>query len=405
MNKATALISALFIGASTSFVNAQEAESVTPETKLFLGKVVPLDAEQVILEMEGWTGPLRFVEVAAHGSLVEKGQVLARLETRELEKQLAEIQLSLESAWTRNDIAQARAELAEISAERHLHDAELALEDARQAQQHWIDFEYPQNVANAAMRATRIQHGIDDAADELAQLEAMYTEDELTDATEEIVLMRSRRNLEQQKLGAKIATAMRKFTADVSWPRVERDRRLALERAEIALVNASRSRQVDLLERELQALERENSVHKLTSQLESLQSDLEKCVITAPRAGMLLHGGTRQYHPGANAPRFEQYADAYIRRALFTVANPQNFGVVFHVGEDALGKLDLTQAATANVLAFPDLSGKGTVAIAPADDAGYNNMASNTLMGVMTLETKIHGLMPGMGVNVLCILK
>jgi HlyD family secretion protein len=405
MNKATALISALFIGASTSFVNAQEAESVTPETKMFLGKVVPLDAEQVILEMAEWNGPLRFVEVAAHGSLVAKGQVLARLETRDLEKQLAEIEQSLESAWTRNDMAQARAELAEIAAEQHLHDAELAFEDARQAQQHWIDFEYPQNVANAAMSATRIQYGIDDSADELAQLEAMYTEDELTDATEEIVLMRSRRNLAQQKLGAKIAAAMRKFTADVSWPRIERDRRLAFERAEIALDNARRSRQVDRLERELQALERENSVQKLTRQLESLKGDLEKFVITAPRAGMLLHGGARQYHPGANAPRFEQYADGYVRRALFTVANPQNFGVLFHVDEEALGGLDLTQAATASLVAFPDLSVKGNVTLAPADYAGYNNMASHTLVAIMTLETTIQGLMPGMGVNVLCILK
>ncbi len=409
MNKITTLTCALLLGASPTLLATQEPEAVleevaVQETTTFRGKVVPLDADQVVLEMASWNS-LRFHEVAAHGSVVEEGQVIARFDTRDLEKRILETQLRLESTWTRNDIAQARAELSEEGAVQRLEAAELALVDARDAFKNWTEFELDNQRSSAKMSALRTQHGIDDAEDELAQLEAMYTEDELTDATEEIVLKRSQRNLARQKVSAELAAAVREFTARVRWAKTTRDYRLGVHRAEIALDRSRRSLEIERIEHRMQALERENSVQKLSTELEDLQADLGRCVVKAPRSGMLLHGGARQYHPGANAPRFEQYSDGYVRRALFTIANPGSFGVVFHFGEDELSQLDLEQAATASVVAKPDVSVSGSVSVAPTNYAAYNNMPSNRLIGVVQLASQIKGLMPGMGVDVQVVKK
>jgi hypothetical protein len=380
-------------------------ESAAPKTTATIGRVVPFDADQVVLEMAGWTGTLRFAEVVKHGTMVEEGQVIARLDARDLEKRSLETQLRLENVWTRNEIAQARAELAELAEQRRLHDSELAREDAIEARKHWLEFELPHQAKSAEMSATRIQYGIDDAADELAQLEAMYTEDELTDATEEIVLQRSRRNLARQKVSAKLAAAMRNFTAKVRWTRTSRDYDLRVERAEIAFDNLLRSTELDRTERMIKSMERDRSTQKLDQELKDLQADLASFVIKAPRGGMLLHGGARQYHPNAKAPRFEQYSDAYQRRPLFTVANPSGFGVVFHVAEDSFSKLDLTRAASAEIVSNPDVKVSGPITVAPAGYAGYGNLGNKTIICVFQFDSQIEGLMPGMGVRVLSVLK
>lgn len=410
MNKASAFTCALLIGATTSLLGAQEPEAVqqestAPETTAKLGRVVPFDAEQVVLEFERWSGSLRFEEVAKHGTMVEEGQVIARFDTRAMEQRVRETQQRLESMWTRNETAQGRADLADESAQRKLHDSELALQDAREADTNWREFELPHQSKSASMSATRIQHGIDDAADELAQLEAMYTEDELTDATEEIVLQRSRRNLARQQVSAKLAAAMRKFTAEVRWARTTRDSALRVERAEIALDNLRRSLEFDRTDRVIQAMEREQATQKLKNEWEELKADLEHFVIKAPRSGMLLHGGARQYHPDTKAPRFEKYADGYQRRPLFTIANPAGFGVVFHVAEDVFSKLDLEQAATAEIVTNPNVKVSGKISITPSSYAGYGTLGNKTIICVFQFDSQIEGLMPGMGVNVHCTLK
>jgi hypothetical protein len=85
--------------------------------------------------------------------------------------------------------------------------------------------------------------------EELAQLELMYGDDELGDATAEIVLERTRRRLrraeERHALAQQESTELR----EVSLPREERELELALEAARVALENAQREGRAGELER------------------------------------------------------------------------------------------------------------------------------------------------------------
>jgi len=290
--------------------------------------------------------------------------------------------------------------MAEQAAVRRLHDAELALEDKREARTNWEEFELGHQRASADMSAQRTQHGLDDAADELEQLRAMYTEDELTDATEEIVLKRSIRNLERQKFGARLSAAMRDFTAKTRWVRTSRDHRLAVERAELEVERQRRTLDLDAMERYLKANEQEESLRKLTVELEELRSDLESFVLKAPATGILLHGSLRQYHAGQKAPRFTELSDAYSKRGLFSIVQPGDFGVMLHVPESKFGAMDLEQPVTATGIALPDSTSTGTLHVVPPQSSVYADVAANIILCWVQLEAPLEGLMPGRSVTV-----
>jgi hypothetical protein len=79
--------------------------------------------------------------------------------------------------------------------------------------------------------------------------------------------------------------------------------------------------------------------------------------------------------------------------------------VVFHVAEDSFSKLDLTRAASAEIVSNPDVKVSGPITVAPAGYAGYGNLGNKTIICVFQFDSQIEGLMPGMGVRVLSVLK
>ena len=108
-------------------------------------------------------------------------------------------QARLELEANRQAAALAEAELAaqelegQASVARARKDLELAT--ARQAQ--YRDAESVRKLQESALEVQRSRDQIDDAREELAQLEKLYQGNDLADSTKEIVLKRGRRGLER----------------------------------------------------------------------------------------------------------------------------------------------------------------------------------------------------------------
>ena len=83
------------------------------------------------------------------------------------------------------------------------------------------------------LRSQSRQHNLEDQRDELEQLEQMYREDELVDATEEIVLKRQRHVVECARFQLERARVLRDEELKVSLPRREAALRESLRRAQL----------------------------------------------------------------------------------------------------------------------------------------------------------------------------
>ncbi len=383
----------------------QEPAPVQPALEL-AGTLVPAEWEAVEFWPATWAGELLFLEVAEHGARVEAGQVVARFDTRGIDEQLRGAEEDLDAARLSLELDRRRAELEARAVRERLALAEADLERARQAMAAYREFDMPMRERQMEQTELRARDGLQDQKDELDQLRAMYEDDEITDATEDIVLKRSERQLERSIAAARLSAAQRKHQREFDW-RHESQRREEELRSKTAAVEKQRvEAELDQRARRDRLARAERELGRKEQRLAELRQDRESFVLRAPRAGMLLHGRVEDYHPGASAPRHARGGRGSLRAPLFTVARPEGFHVAVRIDETDLSGLP----TTAEVAVVPTIMTDGGVGGAPQIRGRLEfelfplpesaRAATNQYAGVVHVDQRMTGWAPGMRAKV-----
>ncbi len=315
--------------AEGSHVEAQRRD--LPRSYELSGVLVPADAQEIALWPQAYAGELLFLEVTPHGSFVNEGDVVARFDRRSPERQVEDARIALEGAQRgmrgtteKGRLAAETAAAQRTSAERSLARARRALEGWRE---HQLDFTL--RGEELAMRAR--DHQIADQEDELAQLELMYGDDELVDATEEIVLSRSRRDLAVTRAYRQLSLEQLEYGAEYERPlRVARLEE-AVETSTRTLEHLKVTQELDAAERAAQAAAAARALLRAEEQLAQLEADLELLTLRAPRSGVLLHGSSTTWRSGTSYPVHRRGGRAATRDGLFLVADPDRLQVACQV--------------------------------------------------------------------------
>jgi multidrug resistance efflux pump len=339
---------------ASSFLAQDAAAPAAPAPVERPGTFVPAGAVEVKLELEAYQGPLELVEAVAHGTPVREGEVLARIELDAIDEQLEAAERDLRSTEIRHQNAREQARLDEESAAQRIQDASEALALAERALEVFEKTELELKRRGNDLSESYNQDNIEDQKDELAQLEKMYTADELTDATEEVVLKRSRRQLARSQASFELQQARRKFDAEYAEQEQRRQKQNAVR-------DARRSRERLAKQIEMERRTREDSLARLEPEMKTarekvdeLRRDRERLVLRAPRAGIALHGALDDYKPGRTAPRHEAGGSVAAKAKLFTIAPPGRFSVALDVPESLVLKLTHGMAVKVVPAADPD---------------------------------------------------
>ncbi|HEX6883697.1 MAG TPA: hypothetical protein VF530_09970, partial [Planctomycetota bacterium] len=270
-------------------------------------------------------------EVLPPGTTVAAGDVLARCDARAIDEQLADARLELGTQRLNHEATLERNRLEARAAESARARAQAGLERARRALESWKTNELAFSARQDELSKRYQEANLEDQTDELDQLEKMYAADELVDATEDIVLKRSRRGLaltkEQNALALDRARVRRELDQALERERREEEVRTqteALERLEREQELAARAR----ADAELRSGE---ALAKKTEALARLERDRALFELRAPEAGVLLHGARRDWRPGKSPARLERGATLATRAEVFLVVPPEPGGVTFEV--------------------------------------------------------------------------
>jgi len=317
------------------------------------GTFVPSEAAEIKLDLKAYTGrvTLRIVEILPHGSFVNQGDVIARLDTEDIEKRIEADRMALDSAEMSMRHTEASNREKAAQAAEALAKSQRAAERAAKKLRGYREHEKKYNEENERLNVQYRQHRLEDQKDELDQLEKMYGEDELVDATEEIVLKRSRRNYARSVANNDLSEKRRVY--DKEWYRQWRE-----EDYETDVMNQAASHR-RLLEsqqrsRERTAADMQRKRYDLEQQRQKfadLQRDLEQFVIRAPRRGILLHGEA----DAAPWNRYEKDSTLSNRKIFATVADPKKFRVKTTIAEKDILRLKTGVAAEIVPTAAPDL--------------------------------------------------
>jgi len=287
---------------------------------------------------EQYAGGLLLLDVKPQGTLVAEGDVIATLDTHAIEEELHKAELEAQSASVRHQGVVERNKLDEAAARSQLELAKAALERSQRSLAGWKESELAFAKRSDEIQKRQEQSRLEDETDEFDQLEKMYKADALVDATEEIVLKRSRRSLELTRTANQLS----------------RDRSAYRESLELALQTEQKEEQVRVQAEALARLTSQlaldararvdaelrsaDGLREQTERLEKLRRDRATLVLRAPRAGLLLHGAAKDYRPGHTPPRYERGSTLAFRQELFLIADPAPSALALDLAETELTK-------------------------------------------------------------------
>lgn len=247
------------------------------------------DCVLVKLDPRSWSD-FKILELAAHGSRVVQDEILVRFDPVSIDQKLEDARRALATS----SLALAQAE----QSSKHLHETaphkldslRRAAEIARDEHAYFTQTRRKAAGDSAAQSLKRSQQILANQREELKQLTRMYEADDITEETEEIILVRQQDAVASAEFALRMEVLNHKRTLEVSLPREaktladsERDTAISLAKGEIDI---PRSLEVDQLA--LAALTAAHAREKET--LADLEYDRKKFEFKAPAAGWFYYG-------------------------------------------------------------------------------------------------------------------
>lgn len=244
---------------------------------------------EVILRPDVFSG-LVVDKVVPQGTKVAAGEPILWLETDRIDEQLKNAEFAL--LQSQLSLAQAELELAsaEAAAPLDLRAAERAKAEADKALEHYLKIDADMSLRMAQESLKNSEYAVEYSQEELDQLEQMYKADDLTEQTEEIILKRARRELDQSKFFLEFARIRNERTIKDQLPRQKEEIQESTERAAIALqrVQATVPRSVE--EKRIALQKQKFALAQEEGELAKLKADRELMVVESPVAGIVYYG-------------------------------------------------------------------------------------------------------------------
>lgn len=255
----------------------------------FVATALPSSPLLVTLDAKSWSR-FEIIRLAAHGAVVKKGDVLIAFDGETLLQSLADRTSAIERREL--ELAAARRELADLrhSAAPRLAQARRAATDAADDHRYQSETRHALEIEAARQTIRNAESRLRNAKEELVQLERMYSEDDLVEETEEIIMARAREAVEAAEFFLRYETLEQTRRMETTLPReleslgdakLATARKLAEDEEEIPRAIALKAHDLATLE-VVQTREKEA--------VEKLEADRALLEILAPVDGVFYHG-------------------------------------------------------------------------------------------------------------------
>jgi len=311
------------------------------------GTFVASNMTPVVLRPEAWSS-FKIEELVPHGATVNEGEVLVRFDAKKLNQELADLELSQKLS----DLSLRQAEQEFPRLEKSLA---MALTDARQTHERthqdykrYKEEDRARMIKAAEMSLKSSKQRLDYARDELNQLEKMYEADDLTEETEEIVLTRTRQQVESAEYSYDLAKNRYEETLSITMPRRDVENSEAVDRVDLSLARAELSSQIDLnrarYELEQQKIRRDKSIERHAK----LVQDRGLMAIKSPASGIVYYGqcvNGKWSDMSSMQGKLKPHASVTSGTVMMTIVEPKEMYLLASVSEKERPSIEQGQRA------------------------------------------------------------
>jgi HlyD family secretion protein len=356
---------------------------------------------EVTLRPEVWQD-LSVTEAVAHGRRVEAGETLVKLDMKKIELAIADAAAAHKLAELAAAQAKEDFRLAQESHPIEMAKAERAAQIAAEDLKRFNEIERPMSEKSANFSLESSAQRLEYQMEELRQLEQMYKADEITEETEEIILKRTRNEVEQAKFMFEQAKLRQEETLKITLPRTQEENERATKLAAIEWERTKVTAPIAMRQKELGLLKAAQDLGKAADALKKLTADREAMNIKAPIAGVVYYGrATRgKWSGGAEAAAALQAGGKILPGTVFmTIINPEALIVRTSIGEKQIALVKPGMTARITPTANPDGAVAATLASVsaiPVDIGGIDATAtfklgdaSTSAIAGMTCKVKL----------------
>ncbi|MGA0846410.1 MAG: hypothetical protein ACO3RV_07705 [Luteolibacter sp.] len=339
---------------------------------------IPRDFQPIMIDASAWTD-FEITELTAHGSKVKKGDLLIQFESEKLDEKIEDMQRAIESRA--REIQQTESDLRYLksNSSNHLDALRRAVEIATEEHEYFTKTRRDADAEAADQRLKRAESFLENQSEELRQLELMYSADELTEETEEIILKRQRDRVDAARFELKIETLKHSRVHHVALPREavnlsiqERDARIALEKYE-----ADAPRQIAKATQQLESLK--ISQQREQDLLKKIEKDRDLLQISAESEGWFFHGSIEDGRWSvAETSKFLALHNKVPtkRNFAFLVRHDTQLDLIAHLNGATASQLEVGLSGIAWPEGREDLSSDAElVGVASCPDAAGSHMA------------------------------
>ena len=223
---------------------ASHAGEVTVELKPFLlersfpAAVIPSgDCWVLKIDPKIWKD-FSIVQIAEHGSKVTKGDVLVRFDAEAIDQKIEDVRSELATGVLTLAQAELESQILQDTAPNKLNLSRRAAEIAKEENTYFTQVRRKAREGVAAQALKRSEQILSNQREELKQLSKMYEADDITENTEEIILIRQQDAVAAAEFALRMEALDHTRTLEITLPREaktladsERDTIIALKKA------------------------------------------------------------------------------------------------------------------------------------------------------------------------------
>ncbi|MFG0267159.1 MAG: HlyD family efflux transporter periplasmic adaptor subunit [Rhodopirellula sp. JB055] len=306
-------------------------------------------------------GELEIKKILPHGTEVKKGQAVIWFDTESIDKKLK----SAEHAIRLARIAAADEEFADkqfaATQELDRQDAERRRQSAKQAYDNYVQVDRDRKIKSAQFDIEMSKASLENAQEELKQLQQMYDADDLTEESEEIVLKRAKRAVESAQFRLESTEIRSKRIISQSIPSEDAQAEATWERAQMAYEKSIRNLESAQKKRDLERRKAADDLAKKETDYEALRQQRKSIVIKAPGDGVLLYGKLTRGALNAKPSPIQAGAKVSTDQVIATIVHPRKMRVRLTLSEADLAGVKVGVPCIIKPTIDPKTEIKGTI--------------------------------------------
>jgi multidrug efflux pump subunit AcrA (membrane-fusion protein) len=323
----------------------------------FEGRFESTQMQEITTDFKSWS-ELKIKNVVEEGSVVTKGQVLIEFDPEKLDKAIAEAEFAVRNSEF--DFSDAQLAMQEVTRTFELDTAiaERTWKNAQEDHEYYRAVSAPERLKDLDYDEKTAGYRVEYAKDELDQLEQMYTEDELTEESEEIVLKRARRDVESAErfMARQLLQIERERKTEI--PRDNLRQEDQLQRASLEYEKSKITLPVKKQRTEISLAKSEFEVQNNKQKLEELKADRDKMSLMSQSNGMVYFGkcvrGKWTGVSGSESRRLEVGDKVPADKVVMTVVDAGQLMIRADLEESKLGDVQPRLRGNALVKAAED---------------------------------------------------